>query len=109
MLNVQITGTRPKLPLGRVAMIAALAATLFAPVSVSAVQPVRPQLDSETATGCCVCRGTKGAEKTSIRSCVDGSTAEACAAKCRGENAGSLVFGYQQTCSQGCVGFPTKH
>lgn len=58
--------------------------------------------------GCCVCRGTAGGDSTVVRSCSDGLSVEACTSQCKGEDADSLAFGYQQTCSQGCAGFPTQ-
>jgi len=66
-------------------------------------------IDPQTATGCCVCRGTSGGEQQSIRSCTDGVKVEACVAACRTQGGGSIAFGYQQSCSQNCAGFPTQH
>jgi hypothetical protein len=58
--------------------------------------------------GCCVCRGTDGGSATSVRSCSDGASVDACVSQCKGINADSLAFGHNQTCSQGCAGFPTQ-
>ncbi len=81
----------------------ALGLVCLAPLAASAVQ----SQSAQSAVGCCVCRGTKNGEKTSIKSCADGTTGQSCLSKCRSENAGSFAFGYDQTCSQGCSGFPT--
>lgn len=58
--------------------------------------------------GCCVCRGTSGGDAQALRSCSDGVGVEACVEQCRSQSADSLAFGYEQTCSQGCAGFPTQ-
>jgi hypothetical protein len=78
------------------------------PHAAGATPPVGRALDTTTVVGCCACRGTAGAEKMSIKSCADGRTITDCATKCRNEGAASLVFGYQQTCSQGCAGLATQ-
>lgn len=75
----------------------------------SAAPPVGRQIDATQAIGCCVCRGTAGGEQRSLKSCADGKTVGDCLIMCRGESAGSMGFGYQQTCSQGCAGFPTQN
>jgi hypothetical protein len=67
------------------------------------------QIDASKAAGCCVCRGTTGGEQGSIKSCADGKTVGDCLTMCRGEGAASIGFGYQQTCSLGCAGFPTQN
>jgi hypothetical protein len=107
VLNKLINATRRRKRTAQRAMLLALGAALLAPAMASAVPPSR-QLDVHAVTGCCACRGTKDGEKTSLKSCSDGLTVDACQAKCDVENAGSLVFGYQQTCSQGCAGFATQ-
>jgi hypothetical protein len=69
-----------------------------------------PQAIPATAiNGCCVCRGTDGGNATAIRSCSDGSKVDLCVTECKGRNADSMAFGYNQTCSQGCAGFPTQN
>lgn len=94
--------------LGRFVFPAALAALLTVPALAGATQPTG-QLDTQTITGCCACRGTKNGETGSLKSCADGLTVDACQARCGTQNSGSLVFGYQQTCSQGCAGFATQN
>lgn len=108
VLNKRINATRWRKRVAHRAMLVALGAALLAPAMASAIQPSR-QLDVAAVTGCCACRGTNGGEKTSIKSCSDGLTVDACQANCNIENSGSLVFGYQQTCSQGCAGFATQN
>jgi len=76
--------------------------------SAGATPPVGRQIDANTVVACCACRGTAGGEKDSIKSCLDASTISGCLLKCRSEGAGSLVFGYEQTCSQGCAGLATQ-
>ncbi len=66
-------------------------------------------VDPKQATGCCVCRGTRGGEQQSIRSCTDGVKVEACVAACHTQGGASIGFGYQQSCSENCAGFPTQH
>jgi hypothetical protein len=90
-----------------IALGVALAVTCWLPSAALATQPVSG-LDAATSTGCCACRGSKNGEQSSLKSCNDGLTPAACQAKCDTLNAGSMVFGYQQTCSQGCAGFATQ-
>jgi len=59
--------------------------------------------------GCCVCRGTDGGAGNTVRSCSDGASVSTCVSTCKGLNADSLAFGNNQTCSQGCAGFPTQN
>lgn len=87
---------------------AAVVAVVFTPVHAIATQPARA-LDVSSITGCCACRGTKNGEKTSLKSCSDGLTPESCQSQCDSQNAGSMAFGYQQACSQGCAGFATQN
>jgi hypothetical protein len=92
-----------------IAMLGAAAiAAVVAGGRADAAPPIGTQLDPTQMTGCCVCRGTAGGEQQSIRSCADGFTIDGCMAKCHGEGGASVAFGYQQTCSQGCGGFPTQ-
>ena len=84
-----------------------LAAVLLVSSGRAGAVPVGP--DPKQATGCCVCRGTRGGEQQSIRSCADGVKVEACVAACHTQGGASIGFGYQQTCSQNCAGFPTQH
>lgn len=65
-------------------------------------------LSGSQVQGCCVCRGTDGGSVATVRSCSDGVNVDTCVAQCKGENADSIAFGYKQTCSQGCAGFPTQ-
>jgi hypothetical protein len=74
-----------------------------------ATPPVGRQLDTGQASGCCVCRGTAGGEQQAIKGCTDGKTTDDCLTQCRSDGAASFGFGYQQTCSQGCAGFPTQN
>ncbi len=106
MTSKRINAARPRNMAVHLTMILALIAVCGAPLAASAVQPAAQS--AQNAVGCCVCRGTKNGEKTSLKSCSDGATGQSCLTKCRGENAGSFVFGYAQTCSQGCSGFPTQ-
>jgi hypothetical protein len=101
-----INATRPRKWAVHLSMVAALSAALWVPSSAMAGQP--SVQSAQSAIGCCVCRGTRGGEKTSVKSCVDNTTGQACLSKCRSENAGSFAFGNDQTCAQGCSGFPTK-
>ncbi len=66
-------------------------------------------IDAATALGCCVCRGTAGGDAGAVRACSDARTADSCVSACKGMNADSIAFGYQQACSQGCAGFPTQN
>ncbi len=66
------------------------------------------QLDPNETVGCCVCRGTRDGEQQSLRSCADGVKMQACVDACHSQGGASVGFGYQQTCSQGCAGFPTQ-
>jgi hypothetical protein len=74
-----------------------------------ATPPDARQIDASQVAGCCVCRGTTGGEQRSVKSCADGKTVGDCLTTCRSEGAASIGFGYQQTCSQGCAGFPTQN
>lgn len=80
---------------------------LVVPSRPVAAEPVRAIASSELR-GCCVCRGTSGGDSSVLRSCSDGVGVEACLEQCKTQNADSLGFGYEQTCSQGCAGFPTQ-
>lgn len=104
-----LSGINAKRPRGwavHLSMIAALGALLLTPATAPAAEPSLQS--AQTAIGCCICRGTRGGEKSSIKSCSNGTTGQACLDRCRSENAGSFVFGNGQTCDQGCAGFPTK-
>lgn len=79
---------------------------LLASATVTAAQP--RSITASDVRGCCVCRGTAGGDASGVRSCSDGMSVDACSNQCTTENADSLAFGYQQTCSQGCAGFPTQ-
>lgn len=92
---------------GALMMTAALAAACLVGVPAGATEPARA-IDAATVQGCCLCRGTSGAEQGSLRSCSDGMTPAACVSQCKAANADSVIFGYQQTCSQGCAGYPTQ-
>jgi hypothetical protein len=96
---------------GRVAVTLMLAAALLGAgnSTAGATPPDARQIDASQATGCCVCRGTARGEQGSIKSCADGKTVGDCLTTCRGEGAASIGFGYQQTCSVGCAGFPTQN
>jgi hypothetical protein len=83
------------------------ALALMAAANETMAQPARA-ISATEVRGCCVCRGTDGGSATSVRSCSDGVSVEACTSQCKGQDADSLAFGYQQTCSQGCAGFPTQ-
>lgn len=96
---------RPWTVLGALASLGATLVILSASAS-SAGSP--PALSAGEVTGCCVCRGTEGGSATTVRSCVDGVKVDACVSQCKGQNADSIAFGYKQTCSQGCAGFPTQ-
>lgn len=76
--------------------------------SARAAEAVRA-IDAAAALGCCVCRGTAGGNASAVRACSDARTADSCVSACKGMNADSIAFGYQQTCSQGCAGFPTQN
>jgi hypothetical protein len=65
-------------------------------------------LSGSQVQGCCVCRGTEGGNASTVRSCSDGVNVDTCVSQCEGQNADSIAFGYKQTCSQGCAGFPTQ-
>ena len=91
----------------RVTRLIAFGAMLFV-ATAAAADPPKSLVASEV-TGCCVCRGTAGSEPNTIRSCSDGAKVESCISQCRSQNAASIVFGRNQTCSQGCVGFPTQN
>ncbi|MDX2167591.1 MAG: hypothetical protein SF182_11030 [Deltaproteobacteria bacterium] len=106
MTSRVFNATRPRKLAVHLSLMATFGAMLLAPLAASAVQPTIQS--AQSAIGCCICRGTRGGEKTSIKSCVDNTTGQACLSKCRSENAGSFVFGLDQTCQQGCSGFPTK-
>lgn len=88
--------------------IAALALILLSGAATVAHAGSQPKYTADTP-GCCVCRGTEGGQATTIRSCSDGSKVAACAAQCKAQNADSIAFGYNQTCSQGCAGFATQN
>ena len=83
------------------------ASLLGAALSASAQQPAARNLDVHTVTGCCACRGVKNGDVNYLNSCVDGRTVDSCLQKCQSEQTRSFIFGYQQTCSEGCAGFPT--
>ena len=85
------------------------AAVLVISGRADAAAPALPGVDPQQAIGCCVCRGTRDGEQQSIRSCTDGVKIDACVAACRAQGGASIGFGYQQTCSQNCGGFPTQH
>lgn len=87
--------------------IALGAILLLSAALASAADPPRA-LSASEIRGCCVCRGTDGGSATTVRSCSDGSSVDACVSQCKGQNADSIAFGYKQTCSQGCAGFPTQ-
>ena len=88
--------------------IALLSAALVATsATVTLADPARA-LSASQISGCCVCRGTEGGNATTVRSCTDGVVVDSCVSQCRTQNADSIVFGYKQTCSQGCAGFPTQ-
>jgi hypothetical protein len=88
-------------------VVAAGAVLLVGATTPAVADPPRPVSASEVI-GCCVCRGTSGGTATTLRSCSDGVKVDACVTECKGQNADSVLFGYQQTCSQGCAGFPTQ-
>lgn len=81
-------------------------ATLTVPAS-AADEPARA-ISATQALGCCVCRGTDGGDATTVRACSDARNANSCVSACKAIGADSIAFGYQQTCSQGCAGFPTQ-
>jgi hypothetical protein len=85
-----------------------LVGLLIAPSGRAVAQPARA-IDPSQVSGCCVCRGTSGGDVNSVRSCADGVSVDSCVSQCRGESADSLAFGYEQSCSQGCAGFPTQN
>lgn len=72
-----------------------------------AAEPARA-IDAANVQGCCLCRGTAGAEQSALRACSDGQSPAQCVSACRSIDADSIIFGYQQTCSQGCAGYPTQ-
>jgi hypothetical protein len=80
---------------------------LIAPSRPAVGQPARAIAPSEVR-GCCVCRGTSGGDAGTLRSCSDGVGVDTCVEQCRSQSADSLAFGYEQSCSQGCAGFPTQ-
>lgn len=84
-----------------------LAVAFASDVSAHAAEPARA-IDPGSVRGCCLCRGTAGEEQTSLRTCSDGHSPTQCVAACKEINADSIIFGYQQTCSQGCAGYPTQ-
>ncbi len=90
------------------ASAAVLAIGLLLSGAARAAEAVRA-IDATAALGCCVCRGTAGGDASAVRACSDGRTADSCVSACKGMNADSIAFGYQQTCSQGCAGFPTQN
>jgi hypothetical protein len=91
--------------------LAILVAALSLALSIGAVAAANaaPQAYTAETGGCCVCRGTEGGDATTIRSCTDGSKVDSCTSQCKAQNADSMAFGYNQTCSQGCAGFPTQN
>lgn len=92
----------------QVGAVAALAVILLSGASTAARAGAQPKYTAETP-GCCVCRGINGGSATTIRSCSDGSKVDTCTAQCKAQNADSIAFGYNQTCSQGCAGFATQN
>lgn len=91
---------------GAIALLSA--ALLTASATATLADPVSA-LTASQISGCCVCRGTEGGNATTVRSCTDGIGVDSCVSQCRTQNADSIVFGYKQTCSQGCAGFPTQN
>ena len=89
---------------GAIALLSA--ALLTTSATVTSADP--GALTASQLTGCCVCRGTEGGNATTVRSCSDGVGVDSCVSQCRTQNADSIAFGYKQTCSQGCAGFPTQ-
>ena len=75
-------------------------------VAVARAEQAPRAVTAQSAVGCCVCRAAVQ-QQYQIKSCADGYSIDACAIKCRAEGAASLAYGYQQTCQQGCAGFPT--
>jgi hypothetical protein len=96
---------------GRVSLVVALAASVLSlatlTVPASADEPARA-ISATQALGCCVCRGTDGGDATAVRACSDARNANSCVSACKAIGADSIAFGYQQTCSEGCAGFPTQ-
>lgn len=90
---------------GAIALLSA--ALLITSATVTSADPSRA-LSASQSSGCCVCRGTDGGNATTLRSCSDGVSVDSCVSQCRSLNADSLAFGHNQTCSQGCAGFPTQ-
>ncbi|MEO8601427.1 MAG: hypothetical protein ABI629_02515 [bacterium] len=109
MLKKLVETMWPRHRAAKLLLFIGLSLFVLAPRTASATQPATA-LAAQTATGCCACRGTKGGEKMSLKACFDGLTGAACLTKCSTPqyNAGSFVFGYQQTCAQGCSGLPTQ-
>ena len=88
-------------------LIASLSAGIvMAAASASSAGPTA--LSASEILGCCVCRGTEGGSATTVRSCSDGVKVDTCVSQCKAQSADSIAFGYKQTCSQGCAGFPTQ-
>jgi hypothetical protein len=87
-------------------MVAAFSVSMLA---ASATMADPKALAATDLHGCCVCRGTDGGTASTVRSCSDGTTVSACVSTCKQLNADSLAFGNNQTCSQGCAGFPTQN
>jgi hypothetical protein len=86
-----------------------VAAFSVAMLSASATMADPKALAATDLRGCCVCRGTDGGTGNAVRSCTDGASVSSCVSTCKGLNADSLAFGNNQTCSQGCAGFPTQN
>jgi len=85
-----------------------VAASLLGVALPARAQQLAPRnLDVHAVTGCCVCRGVKNGDVNYLNSCVDGRTVDSCLQKCQSEQTRSFIFGYQQTCSEGCAGFST--
>ena len=104
MRKLQRLGSRGWVVASMVAMFSV--AMLSASATIAGPKTAVPATDLR---GCCVCRGTDGATATTVRSCSDGTSVTACVSTCKGLNADSLAFGNNQTCSQGCAGFPTQN
>ena len=89
-------------------LFAAIAAVFLLGVTTAALAAPPAPLAASEVTGCCACRGTAGGAVDTLKSCSDGTKVDACVSQCKEQNAGSIVFGKNQTCSQGCAGFPTQ-
>jgi hypothetical protein len=92
----------------RLAVLIASFSAAIVMAAASASSAGSTALSASEILGCCVCRGTEGGDATAVRSCSDGVKVDTCVSQCKVQNADSIAFGYKQTCSQGCAGFPTQ-